>query len=847
MPKKTKTPLAGGVSEERKNSGRDERRIPKDGDDIKQELIAAIQKCAAAGLSTLPVDRKTKTPAGSWKRWQSECRTPDQAAQAMQASGMDAMALICGGVSGNLECLDFDQQGRAFEPWRELVETVAPGLVAKLVVQRTQSGGVHAWYRVHGDVGHNQRLALSAPNQVLIETRAEGGYALVAPSPGYELLHGDFAALPVLDPLERSILIESARALTEWVDQTRAKGAAKSSGPGLKPGEDFNARGDVRALLERHGWTAMQAHGNREQWRRPGKDAGGWSATLFAGRILHVHSTNAHPFEAGQSYMPFAVFALLEHSGDFAAAAAQLRRDGYGTAESKKSPPPRDEPPSPQGWELAQKVLPRVAFPWHVLPPAIAESLKTLARSCATNNTSLPGYACCIVAAAVGRKASVRVKASWHEPLIFWHADVRDSGEGKTAPARLLMREFERRQSEAHARHDEQVRAHAALPRDQKTKTPEPEKARGFFCTNLTLEGIRQDLEGHPTAGLLVVLDELSALVNGQNQYKNKGTDREAWLTMHDGNPARIVRQSKAIHIGPSRVQVCGGIQPKIFRKCFAAEGGQFLVDGSIFRLLSVFEPATHFDQTPVEWSDSDAAPWHRTVSSALDWAESRNSPLLMTLTPEAQATFFDWRNELSATKADFPEALRGYVPKGTGYALRFAGVLQLMRDFAEGREPCGVIGPEAMQRGIDVSMFYLGQAVSAVQLLTGCATTAPVEISERSARLAVVLASLRDKTCNGRLAVGHVQEQYNAAAPEAERLTSPHATGGLLRSCGLTVSNGKHDANGRRGVRCMVWDGATEKFLADFYAPPVAPVPPVPEESPPDPDFWEVEAEATI
>src|SRR5690606_29768817 len=46
--------------------------------------------------------------------------------------------------------------------------------------------------------------------------------------------------------------------------------------------------------------------------------------------VLYVFSTNAAPFEPDRAYWPLAVYALLEHGGDFTAAAAALRAEGYG-------------------------------------------------------------------------------------------------------------------------------------------------------------------------------------------------------------------------------------------------------------------------------------------------------------------------------------------------------------------------------------------------------------------------------------------------------------------------------------------------------------------------------------
>jgi len=95
----------------------------------------------------------------------------------------------------------------------------------------------------------------------------------------------------------------------------------------LRPGDDFNIRGDVRAVLAQHGWSLARA-GENEYWRRPGKDSG-TSATL-KDRVFYVFSSNAAPFEPNQAYSPFAVYTLLTSGGDYEQAARSLRELGYG-------------------------------------------------------------------------------------------------------------------------------------------------------------------------------------------------------------------------------------------------------------------------------------------------------------------------------------------------------------------------------------------------------------------------------------------------------------------------------------------------------------------------------------
>lgn len=81
-------------------------------------------------------------------------------------------------------------------------------------------------------------------------------------------------------------------------------------GSGLSPGKDFDDRGDVRELLQRHGWTGIGNSGNDERWRRPGKDHG-ISATLKDGRLFYCFTSSAAGLEGGKGYGPFGLFTAL--------------------------------------------------------------------------------------------------------------------------------------------------------------------------------------------------------------------------------------------------------------------------------------------------------------------------------------------------------------------------------------------------------------------------------------------------------------------------------------------------------------------------------------------------------
>jgi len=106
-------------------------------------------------------------------------------------------------------------------------------------------------------------------------------------------------------------------------------------GDGHRPGDDFNRRADWTSVLQPHGWVPLRQRGDVTHWRRPGKDEGISATTNYAGSgLLYVFSTNAAPFEADTAYTPFAAYAVLEHGGDFTAAARTLGGQGYGTVST---------------------------------------------------------------------------------------------------------------------------------------------------------------------------------------------------------------------------------------------------------------------------------------------------------------------------------------------------------------------------------------------------------------------------------------------------------------------------------------------------------------------------------
>lgn len=298
---------------------------------------------AHAGISVIPIVAGSKKPSVEWKPFQTHIPTDSELVR-MFADG-DGIAAVCGPISGGLELMDFDVPGKtpgkkgtapAWSPFRELLEEHGHGdLLRRLILVYTPSGGRHLVYRCAGVVAGNTKIA-ARRDGVLIETRGEGGYFLIPPTEGYSLKNGSFAAIPEVTAAEREILHTCARMLNEQWDTVRYE---RNIPTVQRPGDAFNLKGpDISEILVRNGWQPVRSRGNWQNYTRPGKTDGsiGGGVSQETG-MFHPFSTSTN-LEAGRGYSKFAVYAILEHAGDWMRAADILREQGYG--EKRKMTPP---------------------------------------------------------------------------------------------------------------------------------------------------------------------------------------------------------------------------------------------------------------------------------------------------------------------------------------------------------------------------------------------------------------------------------------------------------------------------------------------------------------------------
>lgn len=351
---------------------------------------AAARAWYAAGCTPIPIRLDgTKAPAGG--EWKQHIRdgwptARERALAEFDAAGPAALAIVCGPTSGNLEMLEFE--GLAVRECDALtrMEALADAAGARPLWDRVRAGyleqspkgGAHLFYRVAGKpVPGNSKIAQRParedewtpdeatraakglhPRRVLVETRGAGGYVVVAPSRAqasdpagpfgqqpWTLVWGSPAGIVTITPDERETIIGLARSFDVPIPRANEPGPANPhprtanfDPPGDRPGDRFAATTPWPDILTPHGWTRVYDHGGRTYWRRPGKTAGVSATTTDDGPGdpggLWVFSS-ATEFEPETLYTKFGAYAVLEHAGDYTAAAYALA----GSPEREQPPP----------------------------------------------------------------------------------------------------------------------------------------------------------------------------------------------------------------------------------------------------------------------------------------------------------------------------------------------------------------------------------------------------------------------------------------------------------------------------------------------------------------------------
>jgi len=686
----------------------------------------------ALGYSVIPIRLDgSKRPAISWKRYQKQPATEQEVEGWFSADPAPGIGVVCGAVSGNLVVIDFDHDGpETFASWWANVTSKLPGIERQIAVVATPRPGRQVWVRLPSEPEGSQVLAWTDPRavegtpepspQVLIETRGSGGYVVAVGSAGsvhptgrpYSWIHGS-AELEPISAEQWQVFRDTARSLTKYQPEHVLRPAGQRYTGIPRPGDIYNQEADVRELLTKHGWQLNRQTGDSEHWTRPGKPISeGSSATLGAiqtddGRpCLYVFSSNAKPFQAGQTYDPFGCFALLEHGGDYSRAAAAVRILFAQQVETaQRSWAEANEQPAELGYE---------AFPIQNIPTVVREYVSEQAEAIGADVAFVVVPMLSVLAGLIGQTRQLTIKRSWTEPAIIWTAVVSGVSTGKTpgwqaatAPAQRIEQLLNDQRQAEKREFKRQLREYLQSDKSGPKPIEQP------FSKQLTIDDSSMEalfaIHNDNWRGLLLAVDELAGWLQSFNQYR-KGGDVERWLSIYNGKPLQVNRKTDnyRLYLPSTAVSVCGGIQPDIARNTLYSE--RFVANGLSARVLTCRPPAN-----VLRWTDQEPSRAKEQAMFALaeqlysltgeQYETDRYRSRYLSLTEPAKKRLQRFMNETADYAETLEPALQGSWLKLRPMAARIALVFSVVDQLTS--SPSG-----AADQPVDLSAIEAGIAL---------------------------------------------------------------------------------------------------------------------------------------
>ena len=308
------------------------------------------------GYSVIPVNKSKMPSIPQWGKYQITPMTEDEVNKHFE--NCFGIALLAGG-DGRLTIFDFDLK-YSLNPylWDEVKTVLGKSILEKAWCQSTTSGGYHMIFKCPTSrIKNNMKLAsryttteerhivyLDAYNNVetrhkaldiakgsqyvLFETRGFGGYALIAPSPGYKKI---FGKINEISEEEYDFIEETLRSFNEV--RKEDKGSKSYSGEGhweVGPFEDFKANGDIIEIMTGHGWKVARESDQVIDFLRPGNTPTRKSAMFDKTTGVFTCFSTSTAFDTNRSYDLTGVLGVLEFEEDYAEVYKHLIEKGFG-------------------------------------------------------------------------------------------------------------------------------------------------------------------------------------------------------------------------------------------------------------------------------------------------------------------------------------------------------------------------------------------------------------------------------------------------------------------------------------------------------------------------------------
>lgn len=254
---------------------------------------------------------------------------------------------------------------------------------------------------------------------------------------------------------------------------------------------------------------------------------------------------------------------------------------------------------------------------------------------------------------------------------------------------------------------------------------PQPPIMRDIMTTQATVEALFRILKDNPR-GIVLKLDELTALMESLGQYKGGGDDREQFLSMWNGGELKIDRvrnreRGELMYLPRTFVAISGNLPTGQLGKLAGQEE-----DGFIDRFLLTFPDNQKMkeDEDFKGVSDEVKAGYNRVVERLYSLkplsADDRGwQPKILPLTEEAKGWWREWK-QVHARETNDPDLHRRLVSvwgKMENQLARLSLILHMIR-VVSGEAEDGELDAISLNKGIQLIKYFKSHARKIYQQL---------------------------------------------------------------------------------------------------------------------------------
>ena len=681
-----------------------------------------LKYLADLGYSIIPCS-ETKAPIGSWKKYQTGPRTPEEVER-----------LVCplyGIVTGvnNLEVLDIDlkvlQSTREqVEFWNEFITLLKDNIYDfddKFVIAKTKNKGYHILYKCEFIEGNKKIAKLQNQREAIFETRGTGGMVIIYDS-FYSKLTG-YSSIQKISKEDRDILLSCAR-LYDYIDVKPIEPERKKTEyqeTEITCWEDYNNKTDIFDIIG-NDFSVVGNLSKKYVIKRSGATSPHSGYVFKDTGCMYLFSTGTiYPNE--KLITPFLAFCWRYYNGDTSAGASELYKLGFGSrlkkAITEKSKSIELNEPLIEEYNYNKEDL---KFPIDIFPKPIQSYI----LECNSKLDSNVDYMGCsllwLISVCIGNSIEIEVKRGWNENATLWISLVGKAGIGKTPSINNIifpLQKINSREIKSYYKELEKFEFYDNLSAKEKNEYPEVQKPikKQFIANDITLEALI-DLHQESDNAVGMFKDELAGWLKDMNRYR-AGSDLEFWLSCWSGKSVSLNRLTrKGSFIDKPFIPVLGGIQPSILNSFYTEENKD---NGFMDRMLLSFPDAkielyneNELDYEILEWFKDNVVCFYDTLKTIV---KRNQDGIIESLTAkfsdEAKKEWMRIFNDISNFQNDDNENeyLKSMYPKQKSYIPRFALLIHVFDEFFSDGGETLLISKESILKAEKLSKYFIATA----------------------------------------------------------------------------------------------------------------------------------------